>query len=163
VGPFGLGYLANGIAGDCMGTSAPEFITHPPTSYRRELRLGEEETGFTLVAYNQVLLRNRQMTGRHRLRGERAYRRHPCGECGYHELNKPPLGNRAKKLHGFYWHRVQTRELCIGAVAEAQQRFMQMLRIAQQANAGLGEDSGYYASLRETMRPEAAAGFGDPG
>jgi hypothetical protein len=163
VGPFGLGYLANGIAGDCMGTSAPEFITHPPTSYRRELRPGEEETGFTLVVYNQVLLRNRQMTGRHRVRGERAYRHHPCGECGYHEPDKPPLGNRAKKLHGFYWHRIQTRKLGYGAVADTRQHFMQMLQTAEKANARLGEDGSYYESLRETMRPEAATGFGDPG
>jgi hypothetical protein len=163
VGPFGLGYLANGIAGDCMGTAAPEFISHPPTSYRRALRPGEEESGFALVVYNQVLLRNRQMTGHYGLRGLRAYRRYPCGECGYHDLDKPPLGNRAKKLHGFYWHRVQTRELCLGPVFETQQRFRQMLSRAQETNAELGEDGSYYQALQETMRPEAAIEFGDQG
>jgi hypothetical protein len=162
VGPFGLGYLANGIAGDCMGTGAPEFITHPPSSYRRQLRPGEDDPGFALVVYNQVLLRNRQMSGRHGLRGQLAYRRHPCGDCGSHDRDKAPLGNRAKKLHGFFWHRVQTRELCVGVVPETQRRFLHMLRRAQQANAELGEDGSYYEALRVTMRPEAAVGFGDP-
>jgi hypothetical protein len=161
IGSFGLGFLANGIAGDCMGTGAPEFITHPPTAYWPEPRSDEKSRGFALVAYNQVLLRNRQLTGPHGLRGQLAYRRYPCGECGHHPRNEPPTGNRAKKLHGFYWHGVQTQSVCSGSVPATQSRFVELLRRAEQANAELGEDGSYYAALWLTMRPDAAERFGE--
>jgi hypothetical protein len=160
IGPFGLGYLANGIAGDCMGTGAPEFITHPPTSFRPDSGDGVELNGFAFVVYNQVLLRNRQLTGPHGLRGQRAYRRHPCGACGHHRRDEPPRGHRAKKLHGFYWHEVQTEGVCNGSVAETQRRFVDLFRRAQVANADLGEDGTYYRALWETMRSDAAERFG---
>lgn len=161
VGPFGYGYLANGIAGDCMGTAAPEFITHPPSGYRGQLKKGDKEGGFAFVVWNQVLLRNRRMTGMSGLRGRLAYLRHPCGECGADDRDKPPLSNRAKKLHGFHWHRRQTAALCDAPVSVTQLRFLGMLRHARAANADLGEDGSYYRALWETMRPEAAERFGD--
>lgn len=161
VGPFGYGYLANGIAGDCMGTGAPEFITHPPSGYREKLKEGATEPGFSLVLWNQVLLRNRQMQGKHGLRGQRAYKKFPCSECGAHDAEVAPNNNKTKKLHGFYWHRRQTRELTDGAIAVTQQRFHEMLTRARRANADLGEDGSYYDSLVETMRPDAITRFGD--
>lgn len=160
VGPFGFGYLANGIAGDCMGTGAPEFITHPPRAYREELKPGQEER-FSLVVWNQVLLRNRQMNGKNALRGQRAYRRYPCSECGAHDPELPPRSPKAKKLHGFFWHREQAAELCRGSVAVTQERFRKMLVHAREANADLGEDGSYYVSLLQTMRPDAIERFGD--
>jgi hypothetical protein len=146
-----------------MGTGAPEFVTHPPNGYRKKLKPGEKEPGFSLVLWNQVLLRNRQMRGKNGLRGQRAYKRFPCSDCQAHEAETPPKSNKDKKLHGFYWHRQQTRELADGAIALTQQRFQEMLTRARQATAGLGEDGSCYESLVQTMRPEAITRFGEGG
>lgn len=156
-GGFGNGYLANGIAGHCMGTGAPEFISFPPSGFRSELRPGEQPSGFSLVCYNHVLLRNRQFTGRARGRSLLAYQRFPCTECGHHDPEKPPLDNKTKKLHGFYWHRLQARELSAGDVAVTRRTFLHLLRRAEQANALLGGDASYYAALRATLPPGVEA------
>jgi hypothetical protein len=163
VGPFGYGYQADGIAGNCMGTSAPEFITHPPKGYRPRLVAGQRD-GFSLVVWNRVLLRNRKVDGERGRAGRRAYRRHPCGECGAHDAATPPRTPRSKKLHGFYWHRVHSADVCRGTIATTRRRFLRMVRGAREASVELGERVGhYYDALEHTLRRAADERFGDSG
>jgi hypothetical protein len=154
VGAFGYGFAANGIAALCMGTGAPEYVTHPPTRFK-PMRKPGATTSFAFVVWDQVLLRNISHSGRHKVRGLRAYRRHPCAECGAHEASRPPRATAAKRRHGFYWHQAQVHDLCHGTLLQSQRRFLDAVRVARAESAELGYPVDYYDSLVATMRPEA--------
>jgi hypothetical protein len=159
VGAFGYGYMANQIAALCMGTGAPEYATHPPSAFRPEPKPGVKPS-FSLVIWDQVLLRNLSHSGKRTARALRIYRRHRCFDCGAHDPETPPRAPIAKRRHGFYWHRRQVGELGRGALAVTQQRFARMLRNAREESVVLGDGTVYYDALLATMRPEAAERFG---
>ncbi len=156
LGSFGLGLLAGGIAGYCVGTAAPEFVTFPPLSYR-----ARDIDGFAFVSYNQVLLRNFQLRGARARRGLLAAHRYPCSGCGHHDPDAPPQNNREKKLHGFAWHREQALRLSAGASTQTGAQFLQMVGVAQEASRAIKDPAApFYAAMLATLPPALAARTG---
>jgi hypothetical protein len=153
LGQLGLGYLAGGLSGYCIGTGAPEFLRHPPTIPVGSD--GQKPKGFALVAYHAAYLRNFQTRGPHADRAAAAFARLRCG-CGHHEPGKPPAGNVAKKLHCFHWRVEQAANVLAGSAAENVRAFLQLVQRGEEASRALDGDLRLYAALRETLPPEAA-------
>lgn len=148
LGQLGLGFLAGGLAGYCVGTGAPEFLRFPRVTWLRPD--GTKPKGFSLVAYHPDYLRNFQTSGKHSARGKAAFFRRPC-RCGYHPRREPPASNKTKKLHCFHCRALQVLELAEHEGGEATQRFLQMVTAGEQASADLDGDLRLYAALRETL------------
>lgn len=153
LGQLGLGYLAGGLSGYCIGTGAPEFFRHPPTiSVNSD---GQKPKGFALVAYHAGYLRNFQTRGPHGDRAVAAFARLRCA-CGHHEPGEPPVGNVAKKLHCFHWRVEQAATVLAGSAAENVRAFLQLVESGEEASRALDGDLRLYAALRETLPREAA-------
>lgn len=160
LGGFGLGLLAGGIAGYCVGTGAPEFVTFPPVSYR-DARDPDGSEGFAFVSYNQVLMRNFQLRGTRARKGLLAAHRYPCSGCGHHDPEVPPRNNREKKLHGFSWHREQAMRLSAGGPAQTAAQFQRMVAAANEASRAINDPAApFYAAMLATLPPELAARTG---
>jgi hypothetical protein len=160
LGGFGLGLLAGGVAGYCVGTGAPEFVSFPPTAYRasHDSAIGE---GFAFVSYNQILMRNFQLRGRRARKGLLAAHRYPCSGCGHHDPDLWPQNNREKKLHGFAWHREQALRLSAGAPAQTWARFLRMISAASEASRAINDPAApFYAAMLATLPPALAARTG---
>jgi hypothetical protein len=160
LGGFGLGFLAGGLAGACMGTAAPEYVSFPPSAYWPARRPGDRANGYGFVYYNQVLMRNFQLHGKRARKGQLAAHRFPCAGCGYHDPARPPKNNREKKLHGFTWHREQAARLAAGAPADTSLEFLRMVRVAEEASREIGDQTSFYAAMRETLPSELVAETG---
>ncbi len=159
LGGFGLGLLAGGIAGYCVGTGAPEFVSFPPVTYRA--RDADASEGFAFVSYNQVLLRNFQLRGTRARKGLLAAHRYPCSGCGHHDPETPPRNNREKKLHGFSWHREQALRSSAGAPAQTGAQFRRMVAVASESSRVINDPATpFYAAMLATLPPELAARTG---
>lgn len=158
MGGFGLGFLAGGLAGYCVGTAAPEFVSFPPTSFRRAQDPDEKKKeGFAFVGYNETLLRNFALRGKNAGKGAFAAHRFPCGGCGHHDSGKPPASNTEKKLHGFYWHRLQARMLSEEGAGITAARFRRMIDRAEDGSVSIGDATPFYDALRETLPVDVSA------
>jgi hypothetical protein len=154
LGQLGLGYLAGGLSGYCIGTGAPEFFRHPPSiSVSSD---GSKPKGFALVAYHAGYLRNFQTRGPHASRAAEAFARIRCG-CGFHEPGEPPASNVAKKLHCFYCRVEQTTAVLAGSPAENLRTFLELIASGEEESRVLDGDLRLYAALRETLPRDAAA------
>jgi hypothetical protein len=148
LGQLGLGYLAGGLSGYCIGTGAPEFLRFPPSVLMT--KDGKKPAGFALVAYHSGYLRNFQTTGKHATRGLIAFARLSCN-CGFHQKGEPPTSNKAKKLHCFDRRMVQTAAVLAGTAAENIHAFLALIASAEEASRALDGDLRLYAALRETL------------
>jgi hypothetical protein len=155
LGQLGLGYLAGGLSGYCVGTGAPEFLSFPPS--RRIARDGKKPKGFALVAYHAGYLRNFQSIGKHAERAIAAFATLPC-DCGFHTKDEPPRSNKSKKLHCFHCRVRQTAAVLAGSTAENVRAFLELVAYAEEQSRGLDGDLRLYAALRETLPREAAEG-----
>ena len=153
LGQLGLGYLAGGLSGYCIGTGAPEFFRHPPSIAVSSD--GSKPKAFALAAFHPGYLRNFQTRGPHAERAAEAFARVPC-DCGFHEPGEPPVGNVAKKLHCFYCRVVQTAAVIAGSPAENLRTFLELIAGGEQESRVLDGDLRLYAALRETLPREAA-------
>jgi hypothetical protein len=156
LGQLGLGYLAGGLSGYCVGTGAPEFLRFPPS-----IRLksdGKKPKGFALVAYHAPSLRNFVTQGKHAGRAVTAFAAGPCN-CGFHEQREPPLSNKAKKLHCFHCRVVQAGTVLAGSTAENIRAFLALVARGEEASRGIDGDLRVYAALRETLPRAAAEGL----
>ena len=153
LGQLGLGFLAGGVAGYCIGTGAPEFLRFPRTTFIRAD--GQKPKGFTLVAYHPDYLRNFQTIGRHSARAKLAFQRRPC-RCGFHPRREPPTSTKAKKLHCFDCRALQVLELAEHPGGQAARTFLQMVAAGEKLSTELDGDLQLYAALRETLPREAA-------
>jgi hypothetical protein len=156
LGQLGLGYLAGGLSGYCIGTGAPEFLRFPPSiSVKRD---GEKPKGFALVAYHPGYLRNFQTTGKRADRALKAFARLKCS-CGFHEPGEPPRNNKAKKLHCFHCRVVQALAVLNGRTAERVRAFLRLVARGEEASRSLDGDLRLYVALRETLPRDAAEGL----
>jgi hypothetical protein len=160
MGGFGLGFLAGGLAGACMGTSAPEYVRFPPAAYWPASGPEGRRDAFVFVYYNHLLLRNFQLNGKRAHKGLLAAHKFPCAGCGHHDSDRPPKNNLEKKLHGFAWHRAQATRLTAGTPVETSLEFRRMLRIARQASGEIDVSTTFYDAMLETLPPELAAETG---
>ncbi len=155
LGQLGLGYLAGGLSGYCIGTGAPEYMRFPPTvAIKKD---GKKPTGFAFVAYHAGSLRNFQAQGKYADRALKAFAIAPC-ECGFHEKGEPPRGNKAKKLHCFHCRVVQAAAVSAGTTAENVRTFLALVARGEEESRDIDGDLRIYAALRETLPREAAAG-----
>jgi hypothetical protein len=153
LGQLGLGYLAGGLSGYCIGTGAPEFFRQPPSIPLSAD--GSKPRGFALVAYHPGYLRNFQTRGPHAERAAHAFARLRC-DCGFHEPSEPPAGNIAKKLHCFHCRVVQTAAVLAGSPAENLRTFLELIASGERESRVLDGDLRLYAALRGTLPRETA-------
>ena len=154
-GTFGLGYLAGGLAGICLGTSAPEYVSFPPSGYWCAEPADKKPGGFAFIGYSHILLRNFALNGKRAAAGHRAFHKFPCRDCGGHEAEQEPRTSRQKKLHSFYWHRRQAAELSAGAPAVTSRRFREMVSEASAASEEIEDPTPFYSALLEALPPAA--------
>jgi hypothetical protein len=155
IGQLGLGYLAGGLSGYCIGTGAPEFLRFPPSFVVKSD--DKKPTGFALVAYHAGYLRNFQTRGKHADRALKAFARVGC-DCGFHEKREPPTSTKTKKLHCFHCRVVQTAAVLAGTTVENVRAFLALVARGEEASRELDGDLRLYAALRETLPREAAEG-----
>jgi hypothetical protein len=153
LGQLGLGYLAGGLSGYCIGTGAPEFLSFPPSIPMT--RDGTKPKGFALVAYHGGYLRNFQTRGKNAERAAKAFAQVWC-DCGFHEKDQPPPSNKAKKLHCFHCRVVQANAVLAGSPAANVRIFLDLVSRGEEESRALDGDLRLYAALRETLPREAA-------
>jgi hypothetical protein len=154
LGQLGLGYLAGGLSYS-IGTGAPEYLRFPPTVVIK--KDDEKPKGFAFVAYHAPSLRNFVTQGKHAGRGLRAFAIAPC-DCGFHNRNEPPSGNKAKKLHCFHCRIIQTAAVLSGTPAENARAFLALVARGEEESTLIDGDLRIYAALRETLPRKAAEG-----
>jgi len=155
LGQLGVGYLAGGLS-YCIGTGAPEYLPFPPTlTVQKE---GEKPRGFAFVAYHAPSMRNFVAQGKHAERALKAFANAPC-ECGFHEKDKPPRGNKAKKLHCFRCRVIQAAAVLAGTPLENVRAFLTLVARGEEESRVIDGDLRIYSALRETLPAEAAEGI----